>query len=394
MNLARRLLIGAVGLVLIGALAGGGYYAGGRTAGVIATRTGTAGGSIEGFDLFYEVWTLVEKDYVGEMPADDVVARGAAAGLVRALGDSATALIAPEYAALSREDAAGFYEGIGASVRQTEAGYVAIASVTAGGPADEAGVEVDDVVLAVDGADVTKRSMYEVIGLIRGPAGTTVTITLGRPSTGQTYDARVLRREIEIVTAELELLDGGVAHIRLNEFNAQADAQLREVLRRAQAAGAWGVVLDLRDNPGGYLEQAVAVADEFLSEGPVVTERGRNGAETVHRSTDAGVAESMPIVVLINGGSASASEIVAGAIQARGRGQLVGEVSYGKGSVQLPLELSDGSELRVTIARWYTPDGRLIQGSGLTPDVIVQGGDGEGDPQLEAAVGILLEQRL
>ncbi|MHB0875849.1 MAG: S41 family peptidase [Anaerolineae bacterium] len=393
MSVLKRFAIAAGGLLLIGALAGGGYYVGGRTAGAIATRTAVATPAIEGFDVFYEAWTLVEQDYVGEFPADEVVARGAARGLIGALGDQATALIAPEYAALSRQDSSGYYQGIGASVRQTEEGFVAIAAVYGDSPAEESGIEVGDIILEVDGADVTGRSLYEVVSLVRGPADTTVRLKLGKPATGETVDVEVARREIEIRTAELVLLPEGIAHIRLNEFNAQADTQLRLALQEARDQGAWGVILDLRDDPGGYLDQAVAVADEFLPLGTVLIERGRGDTETVHSSTDGGAAEDLPLVVLINGGSASASEIVAGAIQAHGRGLLIGETSFGKGSVQLPFDLSDGSELRVTIAKWYTPDDVLIQDSGLTPDVVVAPGEGEADAQLQAAVESLLETR-
>jgi len=201
----------------------------------------------------------------------------------------------------------------------------------------------------------------------------------------------VERREIEIRTAELEMLAGGIAHIRLNDFNARAVAQLRQALEDAERQGASAVILDLRDNPGGFLDQAVAVADEFLNAGPVVTERGRLEAARIHNSRDGGLATELPLAVLINGGSASASEIVAGAVQARDRGVLVGERSYGKGSVQLAFDLSDGSELRVTVARWYTPDDRLIQGEGLQPDIVVPAADGDGDPQLDAAVLHLME---
>lgn len=393
MTVLKRMAVVLAGLLVAVSLMAGGFMAGGRTAGTII-RKPTPTPAIEGFGLFYEAWHLVEQDYVGELPPDEVVARGATRGVLRALGDSATALIAPEYAAISREDSSGFYKGIGASVRPTEDGYVGIGAVTEGSPAEEVGIRAGDVIVAVEGEDIQGRSLYEVVNQIRGPAGTKVQLRLLRPSTGETYEVDVERREIEIRTVDYRLLPEGVAYVRLNEFNNRAVTQLRAALRQAQDEGAWALVLDLRDDPGGFLDQAVLVADEFLDEGLVLIERGRLEAEKRHRSSDGGIATDMPLAVLINGGSASASEIVAGAVQAQGRGLLVGEQSFGKGSVQFSFELSDGSELRVTTALWYTPDDQLIQGAGLTPDIEVAADEtGETDPQLDAAVRHLMESR-
>ena len=394
MSAMKRGLLILACLVVAICLATGGFYAGSAAAGGVAAKKAAATPAIEGFDLFLEAWKIVERDYVGDLPANDVVSRGTARGLVRALNDHATALLAPEFAKLEREDSSGYYKGIGASVRPTEEAYVAIALVFDGGPAAGAGLKAGDLILSVDGRDMREASVYEVVSLIRGEAATMVRIRVMRPSTGEVLDFEVERREIEIPNATLTMLPEGIALIQLSEFNSQAGRQLHASLLAAREQGAWAVILDLRDNPGGFLDQAIAVADEFLDEGVLVIERGRLREQTLHSTKDGGEATDLPLVVLINGGSASASEIVAGAVQDRRRGVLVGEKSYGKGSVQFSFDLSDGSQLRVTTAHWYTPGNRLIEGSGLEPDIAVAPDEtGGSDPQLRAAVQFLLEER-
>ncbi|MGQ9554208.1 MAG: S41 family peptidase [Anaerolineae bacterium] len=392
MNGTRRALPFVIGILVAAILVVGGSLAGSVTAADFA-RPVIVTPPIEGFDLFWEAWRIVERDYVGELPNDEEVARGAARGLVRSLNNYATSLIAPEFAQLEREESSGFYKGIGASVRSVD-GLVAIAVIFPGSPAEESGLEVGDIILAVDGKDVQGVSLYEVVSLIRGPAGTRVALRIMRPATGESLEKQVERREIEIPTATVEVLPQGIAHIRLSDFNGQATSQLQTALRMAEREKVWGIILDLRDNPGGFLDQAISVADEFLDYGPVVIERGRLEPERIHYSQDGGLATDLRLVVLVNGGSASASEIVAGAVQARKRGVLVGERSFGKGSVQFSFDLSDGSQLRVTTALWYTPDNRLIQDSGLQPDIEVAPDDsGQTDPQLQAAIQYLLERQ-
>ena len=383
------LFVGVTGLAAF--LSAGSFVAGGIAAGTMGQRA-TATVPIEGFGLFWEAWEIVERDFVGDIPPEEVVARGAARGLLRALNDPATGLIGPEFARLEREDASGVYKGIGASVRPGEGGYVEIAVVFDGSPAAEAGLRPGDIVLAVDGDDVKGVSLYEVVARIRGPVGTMVGLRIRRPSAGDVFNVEVARREIEIPTASMTVLPGDIAHIRLTEFNSRAASQLREALQEARASGCRALILDLRGNPGGFLDQAVAVADEFLDAGAVLVERGLEEPERAHRSEDGGLATDLPLVVLVNEGSASASEIVAGAIQARGRGILVGAATYGKGSVQYSFTLSDESEIRITTALWYTPDDHLIQGDGLHPDLeVASESNDQEDAQLQAAVDYLLE---
>ncbi len=391
-GLARRLtayLLAALGAVLLSAVA----YAAGSVAGGAVTGRPSPVRPIAGFDLFWEAWRLVERDFAGEVPPVEEMDRAAARGLLRELGDAATGLIAPQYASLDREDASGYYRGIGASVRSTEDGYIEVSVIFPGSPAEQVGIRAGDVIVAVDGEDIAGVGLHEAVSRIRGPEGTTVELELRRPGEARTFVREVERRSIEIPTVALEMLEGDIAHITLNEFNNRATAQLKDALREAVDLGAAGIVLDLRGNPGGFLDQAVSVADEFLDGGTVVIERGREVEERSFRSERGGLATDTPLAVLVNEGSASASEIVAGAVQARGRGVLVGTQTYGKGSVQYVFDLSDGSQVRVTTALWYTPDDRLIQGEGLTPDVTIEDDPAtEEDEQLVASLTLLREE--
>jgi carboxyl-terminal processing protease len=207
----------------------------------------------------------------------------------------------------------------------------------------------------------------------------------------------IVRARIEIEVVEWRMLDDDIAYVKLNDFNAKATKELKEALQELMAQKPQGLIFDLRSNPGGFLQTSVEVASQFLDGGLVLTEKGRGDLEKEYRVESGGLATEVPLVVLINMGSASASEIVAGAIQDSGRGILVGERTFGKGSVQLPHTLSDGSELRVTIARWFTPKDREIQGIGIIPDIEVEMTledlEAGQDPQLERAVEYLLTEK-
>lgn len=348
----------------------------------------------EAFDIFWEAWRIVEREYYGELPDPQRVTYGAIRGALQTLGDDYTSFIEPQIASILREDASGTFEGIGALVRMNEHERLEIVRPFEGQPAAKAGLLPGDVIVAVDGVSIIGKGIYEAIGLIRGPEGTQVTLTIERPGQEGSFDVTITRARIEIPIVETHMIGEDIAYIRLTEFSAQATQQLRAGLANLlRSASLKGLILDLRDNPGGFLREAVDVADEFLPEGVILIERSSDGKEETYRSTDTGLAQDIPLVVLVNAGSASASEIVAGAIQDRGRGILVGEKTFGKGSVQLSHQLSDGSELRVTVAHWFTPNGRAIHGTGLEPDVLVEVTPEElaagHDPQLDRAVELL-----
>ena len=345
--------------------------------------------------LLWEVWQIIEAEYDGELPDDEELTYSAIQGVLKTLGDDFTRFAPPDVAERMREDLQGSFEGIGAFVRENEAGNAEIVRPMDGQPADIAGLKAGDVVTAVDGESMIGRSLDEVIALIRGPEGTEVVLTIAREGVDEPFEVAITRKRIEILTVESEMLDDGIAYVRLTSFNRQADSELRAAIEELLAQDPQGLILDLRDNPGGYLDQSIAVSDIFLPEGIVLYDRSSTfGTDDAYRSDDGDLAEDIPLVVLINAGSASASEIVAGAIKDHGRGTLIGETTFGKGSVQQSHMLSDGSELRVTIARWYTPNNESIDGTGIEPHIEVPTPDtlgGEGDTQLERAVEFLTE---
>ncbi len=349
------------------------------------------------FAVFWEAWHLIENEFYGDLPTMQEVTYGAIRGVLTAIGDDGTSFIDPEHAAIMREDITGGFEGIGAVVNMLPNGRLIIVEPLQGRPAIQAGIQRGDLVLKVDDTPIQNMTLTEAVSLIRGPAGTTVRLTILRKGVREPFEVAIVRERIEIEVVESRMLDDDIAYVRLTEFNAKATRELREALRELMAQEPKGLIFDLRSNPGGFLQTSVEVTSQFLDEGLVLTEKGRGSLEEEYPVESGGLATEVPLVVLVNVGSASASEIVAGAIQDSGRGILVGERTFGKGSVQLPHTLSDGSELRVTIARWFTPKGREIQGIGILPDIEVEitqeDLEAGKDPQLERAVEYLLTGR-
>jgi carboxyl-terminal processing protease len=345
----------------------------------------------EDFAVFWEAWAFVEEEFYGEVPSGEDRVYGAIRGMVNAYGDENTAFIDPERAAIFREDVSGSFEGIGATVRMDELGRLVIAEPFVGRPAAEAGLLRGDIVLSVDDESLQGLSLYESIGLIRGPAGTTVVLTVFRDGVDEPFDVPIERARIEIEVVESERLEGDIGYIRLSEFSRGATGKMAEAFKDLNGeAPLKGLILDLRDNPGGLLDESIFVTSQFIDEGVITVEKLKGDEEQVFEAQPGGVAIEVPLVVLVNRGSASASEIVAGAIQESGRGIVVGEQTFGKGTVQIPHALSNGSELRVTIAEWLTPGEKQINGEGIVPDVYVERTQEdfvEGlDPQLERAL--------
>jgi len=349
------------------------------------------------FQLFWEVWDLVQRHYYDDLPDMQQVTYAAIRGLLETLGDKYTAFIEPSVATILEEDATGEFEGIGAFVDMDEDGRVRIVDTFEGGPAEVAGLRAEDRVVAVDGESIVGDTLYEAIGKIRGPAGSAVELTVERAEDAEPFSVTVERARLEIPIVETEMLEDNIGYIRLHEFSATATEAMKEGLASLMEEDPAGIVLDLRQNPGGWLDQAIDVADLFLGDKLVAVERFSDGREREFNARAGDVAEDVPLVVLVNNGSASASEIVAGAIQDHKRAVLIGSPTFGKGSVQRPFTLSDGSELRVTVALWFTPDGQRIQGEGLKPDIEVpwtveeQLEDPDDDPQLERAIEYLSE---
>ena len=356
---------------------------------------------LAGADLgtFYQAWDIVAGEYDGALPPAEELLQSAIAGSLEALGDDYTRYVSPDVAERTREDMNGAVEGIGAMVRENDEGLFEIVRPIDGQPADLAGLKAGDVVIEVDGQSALEMSFDEVILLVRGPAGTSVTLTVMREGEPEPLEFTIVRARFEVAVVEYEMLPvemtGGAAigYIHLTEFGRTAEEKLLEALTAILAQQPAGLVFDLRDNPGGFLDQSVAVADAFLPAGVALFERNLRGLDETFSTDDGDAAESIPLVVLVNAGSASAAEIVAGALQDRGRAVLVGETTFGKGSVQQVHTLSDGGELRVTVARWYTPNNHSIQGEGITPDITVASPENLGGPddgQLQRAIDFLL----
>lgn len=343
------------------------------------------------FNVFYEAWKLVGDNYDGSVPENEDVLYSAIEGSLESLGDDYTRFVRPEVAARMREDATGDVEGIGAFVRENEESLFEIVRPIPGHPAEAAGILPGDIIIEVDGEDVTDLTFDEVILLVRGPRDTQVTVGVLREDEEELLYFTITRVRLENLTVRSEMLEDNIAYIALTDFNQKATEETLAAMDELFAQNPQALIFDLRDNPGGFLNQSVSIADLFLGSNVVLYERNQNGLDQKFSADDGDVAETIPLVVLVNPGSASASEIVAGAIQDHGRGILIGETTFGKGSVQQVHTLSDGSEMRVTIARWYTPDNNTIQGAGITPDIEVPMEFGaEDDIQLQRAIEYIL----
>jgi len=371
-RLRSALLIGTV-FVAAGALV--------PVSGFLATRAGTASALAESDDqaekhrlltLFGDVLRLVHRDYVDPVNDRDLV-ENAIDGMLTGLDPHSSYLTTGEFRDLEIESK-GAFGGLGIEVAQDN-GFIKVVSRMDHMPAARAGVNVDDIIAAVDGKSVRGLTLNDAVGMMRGAPNTRVSLTIKRAGANQPLHVSMMRETIHIEAVQSRLLADNVGYIRLAEFTESADAGTRRAVRRlkAQAGGALrALILDLRDNPGGLLEQAVAVASDFLDEGGIVSTRARHPEDSerwVAKGRD--ILGGLPMVVLINGGSASASEIVAGALQDHQRAVLVGTRSFGKGSVQTLFPLPNGGALDMTTARYFTPSGRSIQALGIEPDITV-----------------------
>jgi carboxyl-terminal processing protease len=313
--------------------------------------------------------------------------------MVDALGDPHTSYLDPDEFRQLNMSLEGEYEGIGAWV-DTTTEFLTIVSPMPGSPAEEAGLLPGDEVIAINGEDMTGIDGDLVVRRVLGPAGSEVTLTIRREGKAEPFDVTVKRANITVPSVESKMLDSNIAYIALFDFGANTTSELRDALKSLLEKNPTGLVLDLRNNPGGYLQTAVEVASEFIPDGDILQEQTGDGKIQIYSALGNGLAYDIPLVILVNDGSASASEILAGAVQDHGRGKLVGITTYGKGSVQLPIELKDGQGMvRVTIARWLTPNGRQINEVGLEPDYKVeltqQDLEAGRDPQLDKAIELL-----
>lgn len=345
------------------------------------------------FAPFWETWQLVHEMYVDQPVDDTALMRGAIRGMLGALGDDHTSYMDPQEYKDANASLAGNYEGIGAYV-DTTGDYLTIISPIKGSPAEAAGLRAGDKIIAIDGEDMTGINPELVRKRVLGPAGTTITLTILRDGEEKPFDVAITRAKIVVASVEYEM-KGEIAYVKLNTFGETTARELKDALRELMAQKPKGLILDLRNNGGGYLRTAVEVLSQFLKQGEVALyEQYGDGRRDTFKTLGGGLATDLPMVVLINEGSASASEIVAGALQDYGRATLVGVKSYGKGSVQnwIPLNGEQGA-VRITVAKWLTPKERTIHKIGLTPDVAIEltkeDRDAKRDPQLDKALELL-----
>jgi carboxyl-terminal processing protease len=320
--------------------------------------------------------------------------RGAIEGMMSSLGDPHTTYMNPEQFRRASAPLEGEYEGIGAYVDITGE-YLKIISPMPDSPAEKAGLKPNDTIVAVNGEDMTGEDGNLVLKRILGPAGTEVTLTIQREGETETFDVTITRAKIIMPSAEGEMLEDGIAYVRIYTYGDKTMTELRAALKELMAQKPSGLIVDLRNNGGGYLHTAIDVTSQFVKGDQIVMyEEFGDGSREEFKSKSGGLATNIPIVVLVNGGSASAAEITAGALQDLGRAELVGTTTFGKGSVQRwsPLSNEEGA-VRITIARWYTPDDRQIHEIGIEPDHVVElteeDVEAELDPQLDKAVELL-----
>jgi carboxyl-terminal processing protease len=325
------------------------------------------------FDAFWEAWDFVNKDYYRQ-PVDRVkLVQGAIKGMMGSLNDQYAAYLDPQAARIEKADLDGTIEGIGATIEMRAGRHVIVAPVD-GSPAANAGLKSGDILLKVDGRDVGSLTLAEATALVRGSAGTKVKLTVQRTDDpdGAPVEMELTRARIELDTVTGKQVAEGIGYVRIRLFGTQTSRQLATTLRDLRSRRIRGLIVDLRDNPGGYLNSAVDVTSQFLKEGSIVVYENRDGTREQMLAHSGGLATDLTLAVLVNRGSASGAEIVAGALRDYNRAVLIGETTFGKGSVQVPKDLSDGSTVRVTVGTWLTPSGKLIQGQGLTPTIEVK----------------------
>lgn len=346
------------------------------------------------FGQFWDVWNLVKENYYQQPVSDKDLFYGALSGMVAGAGDPYTVYFDPEEAQDFQDALSGTFSGIGAEIGLREGMLVVVAPLE-DSPAQRAGILAGDTIWAIDGTETAGMSVEQAVTLIRGEMGTQVTLTVSHDGIAEATDIVITRDKITIDSVKWEMTEDGIAVVSLYEFNDDTSALFNEAMNELLSKNATGIILDLRSNPGGLLSTAIDVASAWVGYQPVVLEKEQEDTHSFS-GVSAPRLQGIPTVVLVDGGSASASEIVAGALQDYAFATVVGTQTFGKGSVQDYRSLSDGSAVKVTIAEWYTPKGRSINETGITPDTVVdytkEDADAKRDPQKEKALEILRAQ--
>src|SRR3989344_4935243 len=347
------------------------------------------------FKLFWDTWNLVSQKYVDKKAIDpQKMYYGAIQGMVAALGDPYTVFLPPEQQKSTQEELGGSFEGVGIQLGFNKDKNMVVQAPLSGTPAEKAGVKAGDIILKIDGKDATNLGLPEAVSKIRGKKGTTVTLQLFREGDSKPLDVSLQRDTIVVKSVEQSTKNTPqgkkISYIKLSRFGERTFEEWSGAVSDTLSQGVSGVVLDVRNNPGGFLDGAVFIGSEFIDKGDIVMSEDAKGNKQHYAVNRQGKLLKLPMVVLTNKGSASASEIVAGAIQDYKRGKLVGEQSFGKGTIQESEELAGNTGIHITTAKWLTPNGRWIHNIGLTPDIPVEATSEAGkDPQLDKALETL-----
>lgn len=322
------------------------------------------------FDRFWKVWDLVKDKYVDQPVSEVDMFYGAIEGMVAGLGDPHSVFMPPREAKEFAADMSGEFSGIGAEIGVRDGQIVVIAPLE-DSPAQQAGLRPKDMIITINGEESQGLSAEQAAQKIRGPKGTDVELGILRPKDEKMQKVVITRDDIKVPTVIVKSLDGGIAHFRITYFNKDTYRQFISEADELIDQGVKGIVLDLRSNPGGFLTSAVDVADAWISQGAILQETFKDGKQQTYMARHEPILKDIPTVVLVDGGTASGSEIVAGALQDYGIGKIVGEKTYGKGSVQDFEVFPDASALKLTIAKWFTPKGRGIDKQGIEPDIVL-----------------------
>ena len=358
---------------------------------------GEAEAGIEGlpaeFDRLAEVWALLQREHIDRADLDgQTLSDGAIRGMLQALEDPYAGYLTAEQFSLESQDIKGFFEGIGAEVGMRD-GRITIIAPIPDTPAEEAGIRPGDMILEIDGESTQGVSLLEAVYKIRGEKGTTVTLLVLHLNSSEPVSIVITRGVIPLTSVRLLMQVGAIGHLRLSGFTGTTEEDLKEALDRFERSQGVGLILDLRNNPGGLVSSVVQVASQFLEGGRLVLYQiDAEGRRTDWSTKSGGKALDVPVVVLVNAFSASASEVLSGAFMDHGRATVIGTTTFGKGSVNNLWPLDDGSGINFTVARWFTPDGTLIEGEGITPDIVSEVPEGEDDDiQLDQAIELLKE---
>ena len=361
MTKITKLIIGLLLVVVIALAFGGGFFFGHSSNSNINRN----------LDVIGEVWDIIFTDYVDRSRLDsDNMTRTAIEGMIETLNDPYTSYLEPEYYEMGISSLEGEFDGIGAYVSVQDGNLIIIAPI-ADSPADKAGIKASDIIMEINGEPVTDMSLAEAIIKIRGPKGTTVTLLILHEGETEPVEIEIIRATIEVSSVNFEMR-GDIAYIIITQFSQRTGDELMPVIQDLKEENARGIVLDLRGNSGGLLDIVVEVASIFINKGTLVEVMSNRGKVASMEVIDSPVTTDLPMVVLVDAASASGSEVLSGALQDHDRALVAGNTTFGKGSVNILHNLSDGSGLYITTARWLTPNGHVIEGHGIEPDIILE----------------------